>query len=92
MPESAPDGSTRTDRHGETMDQNSEMHSERPAIHCCDCWKYTDDVNVRRDLLARAAEIVINSGTLDVKNSDAFAAADKYLTAAFSMAARLPNF
>jgi hypothetical protein len=83
----------RHESHGDAMDlgsQNNDRKTETTlpvgamgAVHCHDCWKYTDDVRREVDLAHEAAAIVINGGTLTVENSEAFKAADAFLASKF---------
>ncbi len=54
------------------------------VVHCHDCWKYTDDMRLKEAVLHAALNVIVNGGTLDVKNSDAWEAANKYLVNEFS--------
>jgi hypothetical protein len=54
-------------------------------VHCCDCWRYTDDVTnaarLQDDLLRSACTVLAHADNLSVEKSKAFEAADEYLTA-----------
>lgn len=71
--------------HGEKMGGETSMDASPPAsVHCCACWKYTDNVSREKELIHAAVSIIANSGTLAVEKSAAFTAADEYLKAAFA--------
>lgn len=59
-------------------------------VHCCACWRYTDDITDARGryecLVRSAVDIVVNGGTLSVEKSAAFEAADTLLAAEFTQA------
>jgi hypothetical protein len=86
----------RADEHGEdcTMGGASEKANENPAsyltgrmgiAHCHDCWKYTDDLTERNQLVHEATMLMINA-TVTLEQTDAFKAADAYLAKRFSAA------
>jgi hypothetical protein len=73
--------------HQQTED-SSPLTGRMAIVHCHDCWKYTDDVLERKDLIHEAVAVLVNGGTLCVENSEAFVAADLFLTRVFSRAQR----
>lgn len=95
----------RGETHGEHMTLSDEMSDPRPAVHCCDCWRYTDDKSERtvhvdnagalhRQLVVTAGDILTHD-TVVLQASDAWKAADAFLTAQFKAAgtgSKLPKF
>ena len=86
----------RSETHGEDMacgEQNNDRKSASvgspSGVHCHDCWKYTDDVTLQREMLHAAVGLIINSGTLAVENSEAFKAADAFVASRFRNATPL---
>jgi hypothetical protein len=75
-------GSQNNDRKGEPTQQP--MVGSMMAVHCHECWKYTDDMRREVELMREAVVLIANSGTLAVENSEAFKAADKFLSAKFN--------
>lgn len=89
MNDSDMENKSREAKHGAEM----QIPMEDPKqYHCHDCWKYTDDLTLKRDTINAAMQVLVNGGTLDVRNSDAFKAADKYLTQLFAPQSMFPGF
>jgi hypothetical protein len=95
------DDTPRADAHGEDCsmgankpeqpqtDERSPLTGRMAVVHCHDCWKYTDDSRTMDNLVHDAVVIICNGGTLDVKNSDEFSAADAFLKSRFQSATPL---
>lgn len=76
--------------HGDQMDTLTPMQGEAIAavpVHCCECWRYTDDMRRDGDLIHEAVTLIANGDKLAVENSAAFKAADAFLAATFHAAA-----
>jgi hypothetical protein len=71
-----------------------DANDEHAHVHCCGCWRYTDDSRRQAELTRDATTIVCNSNTLAVEKSEAFDAADTYLAAVFAagMPSKMPRF
>jgi hypothetical protein len=88
---SAPDERPRVQTHGHEMGGDTTMVDQAyTKVHCCDCWRYTDDVNstarLQDDLMRSACTVLAHADKLSVEKSEAFAAADAYLADVFKAA------
>ena len=69
--------------HPDVMETDSLMQSPAKRVHCCECWRHTDNMRRDGDLIHEAVAIVVNASTLAVENSEAFKAADAFLAEKF---------
>jgi hypothetical protein len=87
---------THSSTRGEEMTTSTSMSAagEHDHVHCCDCWRYTDDSRRQAELTRDATTVLCNAQTLAVEKSEAFTAADKYLSAVFAanMPSKMPRF
>jgi hypothetical protein len=66
----------RHESHGE------EVSGDINVRHCCECWKYTDDMRRQGDLCHEAVAMLVNA-TPSIEQTDAYKAADAFLSAHF---------
>lgn len=88
-------GSPRVRRHGEQMGAETEMNGEDYSpVHCCSCWRYTDDLGIEARLISDATSVLVNGNTLCVEKSEAWNAANEFLAYRFrqAMKPKLPPF
>lgn len=70
----------RHEAHAENMDGVTGANSNMG--HCCECWKYTDEMRRLGDLAHEAVSVIVNASP-SIEQTDSYRAADSYLAAYF---------
>jgi hypothetical protein len=80
----------REEAHGQTMSADSQTSNstDHRALHCHECWRYTDDKNERANTVDAAVRVLCNAADAAVRDSYAFKAADELLAATFKRDAK----
>lgn len=65
---------------GDCRTHTGSVVNMQSGIHCCECWRYTDQKNDRAQIVGAAINLMTSTGNRDTA---AFRAADKFLADAF---------